>query len=50
MGYTCHSPSDRGAQLADGPDLGALAATFVLVTAIAGPLADRALDPQAPVR
>ncbi len=34
-----------GAGLADGPDLGAVAAAFVLVTAIAGPLATRALDP-----
>jgi K+:H+ antiporter subunit KhtU len=33
-----------GADLADGPDLGALAAAFVLVTAITGPLAARALD------
>ncbi|HYH52375.1 MAG TPA: cation:proton antiporter [Acidimicrobiia bacterium] len=33
-----------GADLADGPDLGALAAAFVLVTAITGPLATRALD------
>ncbi|HEV3363104.1 MAG TPA: cation:proton antiporter [Acidimicrobiia bacterium] len=33
-----------GADLADGSDLGALAAAFVLVTAIAGPLAARALD------
>ena len=39
-----------GAGLADGPDLGALAAAFVLVTAIAGPLATRALDAPAPVR
>jgi monovalent cation:H+ antiporter-2, CPA2 family len=31
-----------GADLPDGPDLGALAAAFVLVTAIAGPLAARA--------
>ena len=33
-----------GAGLADGADLGAVAAAFVLVTAIAGPLATRALD------
>jgi CPA2 family monovalent cation:H+ antiporter-2 len=33
-----------GADLADGSDLGALAAAFVLLTAIAGPLAARALD------
>ena len=33
-----------GADLADGRDLGALAAAFVLVTAITGPLAARALD------
>jgi len=39
-----------GANLADGPDLGALAAAFVLITAIAGPLAARALDPPAPAR
>lgn len=37
-----------GADLADGPDLGALAAAFVLVTAIAGPLATRALDSPSP--
>jgi CPA2 family monovalent cation:H+ antiporter-2 len=37
-----------GADLADGPDLGALAAAFVLVTAVTGPLAARALD--SPVR
>jgi CPA2 family monovalent cation:H+ antiporter-2 len=34
-----------GAGLADGDDLGAVAAAFVLITAIAGPLATRALDP-----
>ena len=39
-----------GADLADGPDLGALAAAFVLITAIAGPLAARALDAPAPAR
>lgn len=39
-----------GADLADGADLGALAAAFVLVTAIAGPLAARALDSSAPAR
>lgn len=39
-----------GADLADGADLGALAAAFVLVTAIAGPLAARALDSPAPAR
>lgn len=39
-----------GADLADGPDLGALAAAFVLVTAITGPLAARALDSPAPAR
>jgi CPA2 family monovalent cation:H+ antiporter-2 len=39
-----------GADLADGPDLGALAAAFVLVTAIAGPLATRALGAPAPAR
>lgn len=39
-----------GADLADGPDLGALAAAFVLVTAITGPLASRALDSPAPAR
>jgi CPA2 family monovalent cation:H+ antiporter-2 len=33
-----------GADLSDGSDLGALAAAFVLVTAISGPLAARALD------
>ncbi len=33
-----------GADLADGAELGALAAAFVLLTAIAGPLAARALD------
>jgi CPA2 family monovalent cation:H+ antiporter-2 len=39
-----------GADLADGPHLGALAAAFVLVTAITGPLAARALDSPAPAR
>jgi K+:H+ antiporter subunit KhtU len=40
-----------GADLADGPDLGALAAAFVLLTAITGPLAARALDsPGRPAR
>ena len=39
-----------GADLADGPDLGALAAAFVLVTAITGPLAARALDSPARYR
>ena len=39
-----------GADLSDGADLGALAAAFVLVTAIAGPLAARALDSPAPAR
>jgi CPA2 family monovalent cation:H+ antiporter-2 len=39
-----------GADLADGPDLGALAAAFVLVTAITGPLASRALDSPAQLR
>jgi CPA2 family monovalent cation:H+ antiporter-2 len=39
-----------GAGLADGPDLGALAAAFVLVTAITGPLAARALDSPARAR
>ena len=39
-----------GANLADGPKLGALAAAFVLVTAITGPLASRALDSPAPLR
>jgi monovalent cation:H+ antiporter-2, CPA2 family len=39
-----------GADLADGPDLGALAAAFVLVTAICGPLAARTLGaPPRPV-
>jgi len=33
-----------GAGLADGQDLGAVAAAFVLLTAIAGPLAARAMD------
>ena len=33
-----------GADLSDGAELGALAAAFVLVTAIAGPFAARALD------
>jgi K+:H+ antiporter subunit KhtU len=37
-----------GADLADGADLGALAAAFVLITAITGPLAARALG--APAR
>jgi K+:H+ antiporter subunit KhtU len=36
-----------GADLADGADLGALAAAFVLITAITGPLAARALGAQA---
>ena len=39
-----------GAGLADGADLGAVAAAFVLVTAIAGPLATRALDAPARAR
>ncbi|HEU5448368.1 MAG TPA: cation:proton antiporter [Acidimicrobiia bacterium] len=39
-----------GADLSDGAELGALAAAFVLVTAIAGPLAARALDSPAPAR
>ncbi len=39
-----------GAGLTDGEDLGAVAAAFVLVTAIAGPLATRALDPPGPPR
>ena len=39
-----------GAGLTDGADLGALAAAFVLVTAITGPLAARALDSPAPAR
>jgi CPA2 family monovalent cation:H+ antiporter-2 len=39
-----------GAGLTDGDDLGAVAAAFVLVTAIAGPLATRALDPPGPAR
>jgi len=39
-----------GAGLADGQELGAVAAAFVLVTAIAGPLAARALGSPAPVR
>jgi CPA2 family monovalent cation:H+ antiporter-2 len=39
-----------GADLSDGADLGALAAAFVLVTAITGPLAARALDSPAPTR
>jgi len=39
-----------GAELANGPDLGALAAAFVLVTAITGPLAARALDSPTPTR
>jgi CPA2 family monovalent cation:H+ antiporter-2 len=33
-----------GADLADGPELGALAATYVLITAILGPLATRFSD------
>ncbi|HKY75298.1 MAG TPA: cation:proton antiporter [Acidimicrobiia bacterium] len=39
-----------GADLSDGADLGALAAAFVLLTAISGPLAARALDSPAPAR
>jgi CPA2 family monovalent cation:H+ antiporter-2 len=39
-----------GADLSDGGDLGALAAAFVLITAIIGPLAARALDSPAPAR
>jgi K+:H+ antiporter subunit KhtU len=39
-----------GANLTDGPDLGALAAAFVLVTAITGPVAARALDSPTRVR
>ena len=39
-----------GADLSDGADLGALAAAFVLITAITGPLAARALDSPAPAR
>ena len=33
-----------GSELADGPDLGALAAAYVLITAIVGPLATRFAD------
>ena len=33
-----------GSELADGPDLGALAAAYVLLTAIVGPLAARYSD------
>jgi CPA2 family monovalent cation:H+ antiporter-2 len=33
-----------GSELADGPDLGALAAAYVLITAIAGPLATKYAD------
>ena len=33
-----------GSELADGPDLGALAAAYVLITAIVGPLATRYAD------
>jgi CPA2 family monovalent cation:H+ antiporter-2 len=39
-----------GADLTNGADLGALAAAFVLVTAIAGPLAARVLDTPPPAR
>jgi len=39
-----------GADLAHGKDLGALAAAFVLLTAIVGPLAARALDLSSPRR
>ncbi len=39
-----------GADLSDGANLGALAAAFVLITAITGPLAARALDSPAPAR
>jgi CPA2 family monovalent cation:H+ antiporter-2 len=39
-----------GAALPDGQDLGAVAAAFVLVTAVAGPLAARSLGAPAPVR
>ena len=37
-----------GSGLADGPDLGALAAAFVLITAVVGPLAARALGSPRP--
>ena len=33
-----------GSELVDGPDLGALAAAYVLITAIAGPLATKYAD------
>lgn len=33
-----------GVDLADGPELGALAAGYVLITAIAGPIATRYAD------
>jgi CPA2 family monovalent cation:H+ antiporter-2 len=36
-----------GAATADGPELGALAATFVLLTALAGPLAAKYSDAMA---
>ncbi len=39
-----------GADLSDGANLGALAAAFVLITAITGPLAARTLDSPAPAR
>ena len=39
-----------GAGLADGEELGALAAAFVLITAVIGPLAARTLDLPAPRR
>lgn len=33
-----------GSELADGPDLGAIAATYVLITAVAGPLLTKVAD------
>ena len=39
-----------GSGLADGAKLGAVAAAFVLITAVSGPLAARAVDSPDPVR
>ncbi len=38
-----------GVSLADGADLGALAAALVLITAVVGPVASRAVDRPAAV-
>ena len=39
-----HRIAALGASLADGPDLGALAAAYVLMTAVLGPIATKFSD------